>query len=410
MEIDGGGRGMKRKQMIGFLITAILITLVGAGCGKNAPQQEETQSTIPVMVQKVERKSLQQGERYVGKTKAEQDVMILPKIQGASKVEAIYVQEGASVKAGQMLVKLDDTDMVDSVRRAEASYQQALQGLQQAKEGRETQLITAKRSYEDAKIALERSKALYEAQAISKSELEQAEAGFTRAEVGLQQAESNTSIASAEAGVQQAKVAVEQAQHAVSETKVTAPFAGQVADIMIEQGDMVSAQTPVAQVVNLDKVVVQLNISESSLKDFKKGNKTEVTIPSIEKTVQGTVSFVAPAANAQTMTFPVEIEVANKEQLIKPGMLAELVITKGTTEEQIVVPTQAVLGIGDDTYVFVMKDGKAVKTPIKVKEMTTNETTISSGLTEQEQVIVKGQHGLVDGDTVEVIAGEGTSS
>lgn len=178
----------------------------------------------------------------------------------------------------------------------------------------------------------------------------------------------------------------------------------------MEQGETASPQSAVVQIVNLNRVIVQLNISESSLKSFETGKEVKVNIPSLDETFNGEVTFIAPAANVQTLTFPVEIVITNTEQLIKSGMLAEVFIDYKEGEEQIVIPTQGVIGTGDETYVFVVKDGKAVKQQVTVKAMTTNDTYIASGLSEGDQIVIKGQYGLKNGAHVEIIQEEGKSS
>ncbi|KXG44632.1 hypothetical protein U473_11830 [Tepidibacillus decaturensis] len=229
------------------------------------------------------------------------------------------------------------------------------------------------------------------------------------AQDAAEKANSNVGIASSESAVQQAKVGVEQAQHAIADSKITAPIAGQVVAINTEKGEMAGPQSPVAQIVNANQVTVQLNVSETSLQSFKLGQQVKVNVSSLNQTFPGEVTFIAPSANAQTLTFAIEVVIKNEQQQIKPGMLAEVTLIKDA-KQQIVVPTQAILGNGGQTYVYIIQNGKAVKRPVKVSEMATEETTIAEGLSEKDTVIIKGQYALTEGTPIEIVKEEGKSS
>ncbi|OEF99811.1 hypothetical protein BHF71_01145 [Vulcanibacillus modesticaldus] len=414
---------MGKTKIILLIILSTLMIVSLSGCSINK-EEEQTQSDepTPVVIKQVEEKSVQQTKRYIGKVKAVQDIMVLSKIAGT--VKEIYVNQGDMVKEGQLLIKLDDKDVTDALHQAEAAYQSALANLVQAKEGRssrilqaETQLKQAEDAYMQAKKNLERIKELYEAEAIPKTQLEQAQTAYLQAENGLkiaqdtlEKANSDANIDTLESAVEQAKVGVEQARRAVSNTKIVAPITGQIAVLNIEKGEIASPQLPLLQIVNQDQILVGLNVTESSLKNFELGKKLAIYVPAIDEKIEGEVTFIAPAANSQTLTFPIEIKVENLDQRIRSGMFVEVQVTDSEDEKYVVVPTQAVLGTGADTYVFVYLNGKAVKQNVKVKDMTSEETIISEGLNRQDKIIIKGQYGLEDGIIVEVIMEEGKSS
>ncbi|MFT9486061.1 efflux RND transporter periplasmic adaptor subunit [Tepidibacillus infernus] len=412
---------MRQRRRIGVWFVILAIMLVSIGCSSQQEEQSKENQPVPVMVQQVERKTVEHTERYVGTIKANQDVLVLPKVSG--KVQEVYVKQGDTVKEGQVLIKLDDRDLQDRLHQAEAAYQQALNGLTQAKEGKgsnlvqaESRLKQAEDAFQQAKKNLERIKTLYETQAVSKSQLEQAEATYLQAETNLkvaqdaaEKANSNVGIASSESAVQQAKVGVEQAQHAIADSKITAPIAGQVVAINTEKGEMAGPQSPVAQIVNANQVTVQLNVSETSLQSFKLGQQVKVYVSALNQDFAGEVTFIAPSANAQTLTFAIEVVIKNEQQQIKPGMLAEVTLIKDT-KQQIIVPTQAILGNGNQTYVYIIQNGKAVKRPVKVIEMATEETTIAEGVSEKDTVVIKGQYALTEGTPIEIVKEEGKSS
>ncbi len=409
------------KKLFPWFILTLIITLIGAGCSLQDKEQEtETAKPVPVIVQKVEKKHFETTERYVGQTKASQDVYLISKMTG--KVEEVYVKQGDTVKEDQVIIKLDDQDAVNSLRQAQAGYESALNNLLQAKERQGSGVIQAQSQFNQAKLALEqaktnleRTKQLYESEAVTKSQLEQAEAAYNQAQNSfnvaqdaLDKADSTANIGALESAVEQAKIGVEQAQRAVTETKIKAPIAGKIASINVGVGDIASPQSPIGQMVSTENMIVQLNITETSLKLFTEGKELEVNVPSISKSFKGKITFVAPAAN-QTMSFPVEISVENPEHQIKPGMLVEVKIITAVQDE-IVIPTKAIIGSGQDAIVYIVKDGKAEKRSIKIKEMSTDETMLEAGVKEGESLIIKGQYYVEDGSAIETVTEEGNAS
>ena len=411
---------MKKYSQWLFILT-LIIMIVGTGCSPQNAEQTEEVKPVPVVVQKVERKHFETTERYVGQAKADQDVYIISKMSG--KVEEVYVKQGDTVKEDQVIIKLDDRDAASSLRQAQAGYESALNNLLQAKERQgsgviqaESQFNQAKLAFEQAKTNLERTRELYESEAVTKSQLEQAEAAYTQAENSLRVAQdaldkagSTANVGALESAVEQAKVGVEQAQRAVAETKIKAPIAGKVAAINVAKGDMATPQSPVGQMVSTEGMIIQLNITETSLKLFSEGKELEVTVPSINQTYKGKVTFVAPAANPQTLSFPVEISVENPKEQMKSGMLVEVKIIT-SEQDEIVIPTRAIIGSGEEAHVYVVKDGKAEKRSITIKELQTEETLIQSGLKEGESLIIKGQYYVEDGAAIVSVTEEGNAS
>lgn len=408
------------KGRIGIFLIIVLILLFGSGCsiGQNKDTVEEIQP-VPVNVDDVKMKNISKTERFVGTLSASEDSYLISKSTG--KVKEVYVSVGDNVKTGQPLLKIDDTDLQYSLKQAEAAYQSALYNLNQAQESKdsailraEIQLEQAKEAFNTAKENLDKSIQLYNDDKMTREQIQQVEAAYMQAEDNLKlsqdaldKARSDSSIKALEAQVEQAKIRMEQTRTAVEETTITAPRAGQVAAINVKKGDIASPQSPVIQLVNQNAFVIKLAVNQLSLNLFSEGKEVKVTVPAVNETVSGRIGSIATAANKQTLTFPIEVEIENQNNDLKAGMIAEVFLSITDTKKYMTIPTQAVLGTGDSTYVFIVKDNKAVKKPIKVKDMTTEYTAIQSGLSQNDLVITKGQHALIDGELVEVIKEEG---
>ncbi len=412
---------MNRTKYSIILVLILVVFLSGCTLGNETEEAVELRP-IPVVIEKVELKSIDQGERFIGKIKANQNIFVSPKI--TAKIEEIYVEQGDTVIKQQILMKLDDTYVKDSLRQAEAVYQSSLSNLNQAKERQsssiiqtEAQLEIAEDSYEQAKKNLDDVTELHDEGRANDNQLDQAESAYLQAENNLkiardsyEKAQSSTNIDAIKASLDQAEIGLEQAQRAVEDTKVYASISGQVASVRVEEGDMASPQIPAVQIVNQDIVYVNLNVTENSLNNFEEGEIIDIYIPSLDKNVEGKVTFISPVASEQTLTFLIEIKINNEDNQLKSGMLVETILTFSDDEEYIVIPTQAVLGTGKDTYVYVVNDGKAYKKSIEVKDMTTEETIIIYGLSVDDEVVIKGQYNLDNGSDVEIIQEEGEAS
>ncbi|WP_339060894.1 efflux RND transporter periplasmic adaptor subunit [Tepidibacillus marianensis] len=370
---------MHRSSLPRGIAIILIFILFIAGCSTKNVQEDKNQP-IPVQVTKVERKTIENQDRYIGTIKAKQDIMVYSKITG--KIQQVNVKVGDQVKAGQALLKVDATDVSYSLRQANTQYQAALDNLNRAKDAKnqaEAQLQQAEKAANP--LNPETAKAVE----VAKSTVQQTEAN----------------VAAAQAQVNQAKVAVDQASNTVSEANVKAPIAGTVSSVMTEKGEMAAPQSPVIQIINSDTLIVQLNsVTESSIQKFAIGQKVQVSLPNAKSTVEGTVTSVSLAANSQTLTYPVEIQIVNKDKTIRPGMLAEILTTQ-STENQLVIPTKAIIGTGEEAHVFVIANNKAVKKPIKMRDMSTGNTVIE-GLSEKDQIVIKGQYMLTNGSPVKI--------
>lgn len=403
-----------------FAILALLTLLIGAGCSNNESSLDESQ-TITVNVVEVENKALEQYEKFFGKVEASQEGQVASRTGGI--VKKSYVALGDYVTEDQLLIELDDEDARYSFKQAEQGYQSALYNLEQAKEGRGTAILKAENNLEladdtyiNSKESYENSQKLYEDEIITEAQLKQAKSAYLQAKNNLEMANdavnnaySEANINALEAQVEQAKIRMDQARSALDNTKIYSPIAGYIVSINAKEGEMIPPQSPFIGLIDYGKVTVELSVNQSSTSIFQTGNDVNIYIPALEKPYTGKVQYVSPAANKQTLTFPVKIEISNSDMDIKPGMFAEVQIDTSDNKNYIRVPSEAVLGTDQDNYVFVYKDGVAEKRDVSVKEMTTEYTYIEKGLSSGELVITKGQHTLTDGTIVELVEEEGNS-
>lgn len=368
-----------------YILVAILLVLVTGitGCGQQEAVRDKP--LVPVETVQAKKADLAHNLNTSGEIAADVEVTVAPKASG--RVATVLVRVGDRVRQGQTLIQLDAADAQNGVAQADAGLGIAGVNVEMAKQG-----------LADAQLNYDRNKALFEAEAIAQSQMEQADSGLKKAQSGLKLAEEQ---------LKQAQAALNNARQSLNNFTVTSPMAGLVAAVNVEPGEMTNPQAPVVTVVQLDTVRVKVNLSENFIGYVKPGLEVPVTINSLGKQYTGTVTSVGPKADPVTRAFPVEINLDNKEGAIKPGMVADLLLSTGTSKGAVAVPVEAVMEREGQFTVFVVEDGQAKEVSVKVGVSAGQLTEIKEGIKEGQPVIVKGNRLVVDGQSVRVVEGPG---
>ncbi|MBO8173121.1 MAG: efflux RND transporter periplasmic adaptor subunit [Bacillaceae bacterium] len=434
-------RNIKSLSLIG-IISILLFTACSQSQETGATPEEE--KYVPVTTAEVQKGSIVETTRLSAKLEPVEQASLAPMVSG--KVEDIFVEIGDKVEKGQKLVALDKDNIQNQVNNARASLQVAQAGYQQSLESAKQRVIqaqtnyaTAKQAYEDAKRNAERMQQLYEAEAISRQQWEQAQTQLTQAESRYLQAKQeyehvfgtqptpdtgNSNINPAElaptlesvrmsaAQVEQARAQLQSAMNQLEQTVLTSPITGEVANVDVHAGEIASPQMPIMYVVNLDQMIIRLNVPESLIGNIRQGQEIDVDIPTLNQTVKGKVTAVSAAADPNTLTFPVKIQIDNPDHTLKGGMIARVSLKQKSSENTLTIPTSALLENNGLYRVFVVtdKDGKKVAEERIVQRgiLTSDKVEITDGLEEGEQVVVKGKNLLSDGATVKIVTDQPT--
>ncbi|MGI6031308.1 MAG: efflux RND transporter periplasmic adaptor subunit [Eubacteriales bacterium] len=424
----------KATRWTAAVMAGMLCILPLTACGGEV--QEETQEIgIAVSLQQLQRGEMEDYIQVSSKVSAQNEVMVLPKVAG--QVEKVQVQPGDAVREGQVLFVIDDTDYALALQQAQAGVGTAQAGLSSAQAQYEStvggtlqsqllQLESAMEStqlqYDELMRNLERTRQLYEVGGASKTDVEALE---TQAQQLQQQLESSrqtyeltrdkiaaesakaaaAGVGSAQAGVNQAQAAYESAANQVSNTQVKAPISGVVGSCTVTEGSMASQSSVAMTIVDMDRVKLTINVADSVINKIQVGSQVYITIDALDgQQFEGTVSTVAPAADSQTMLYPVEIYIDNAQHLIKPGMFATVRLVLETKTDVISLPLDAVIEKNGETYVYVAgEDGRAKKVIVTTGMENSESVEILSGLEENDRVVVSGQDYLADGTLLEII-------
>ncbi len=412
---------MKKRFISITIILSLLMTLsIGCTSGDSedniAEEQKKEESYIPVEVSEVKYKTLANITTMSGKISADKYVVIVPTIPG--KVQTINVKDEDKVNKGDVLFTLDKNDIQRQVDQAKAGYDMAkinyditLNQANIAKDSLERTRTLTESVLNNARENLENTKRLYEAGAVSKSQLEQVEIALEQQETQMQaqldQAEMSASSKItdlANSQLEQAKLAYTQAKDALDNTIITSPLSGVVTSINIEIGSMASNAQASMNVVDMDRVYVGMEVVEGLINKLTPGQKVDLTIPAISsEPISAVLDNINPIPDTRTQLYGIKIYIENKDNIIKPGMFANVEIPLEVKDNVLSIPSQAVIVKGEKNIVYIVEDDKAIEKEIKVGLDTGSEVEIIEGLEDKDMVITKGFDYVENGKTIKVL-------
>jgi RND family efflux transporter MFP subunit len=344
---------------------------------------------MTVEIATVKRSTLAQQLTGVGNLIGDASVSVVPRAAG--RLQEISVRLGDSVRRGQRIAKIEDNEIREQVRQAEAAQ--------------EVSQATIRQREADLKLAetnLERSRSLYAKQLLPKQTLDDTEARHQAAVAQLDLARAQNT---------QSNARLDELRINLENTNIVSPVNGFVARRAVDPGAFVGQNAPVVDVVDIGRVRLVVNVIEKDLKQLQSGGETRVEVDAYPgETFVGRVARVAPVLDPSTRTAPIEIEIPNPGFRLKPGMYARISITTDERKEALVVPSNAVVDSGGRRGVFVPNEDSTVTfRPVRVGIEEQTQIEILEGVQEGDRVVTTGAGALQDGARI-IIAGEGATS
>jgi membrane fusion protein, multidrug efflux system len=199
----------------------------------------------------------------------------------------------------------------------------------------------------------------------------------------------------------------ERLEYELKKANVYAPASGIVEKVALNVGEICGPGTPIVQIVNSTNLKVIANTSENYLAAIKKGDNIRITFPALGTEQNAKVSNIGRIINPANRTFEVEALISNAGGLVKPNLLATIFIKDYSREKIPVVSSELIMqDVNNNNYLMLNQDGKATKRIITLGRSYMNETEVLDGLTGTEQILVKGARQVIEGDLLEVIAGD----
>lgn len=353
-------------RMRSYTVAAALLAslLLSGGCKKpdNTGQEVKRPGITGVTVLKVEPSQTEIFYETTGTVKAQNSSVIASRVIGT--VVSMNVREGDSVRAGQVLLTVDDSDVSQRVKAAD-------KGLESAKQSRNL-----------AETTFNRYKKLYDEKAISQQEIDQIEMRKKVADIEFERA----------------KAVLAEAQAHQDFTKITAPVSGVVVEKKIDRGSTAVPGAPIITIEDSSGYRFEAAVDERLAGSVKRGMQADVVIDSIRQTVKGVINEVVPVVDPASRSFLVKVGL--KGAGLRSGLYGRLLISEGR-RDALLVPQKAVVEKGQLTGVYAV-DEKGVVTYrlIKAGKVNNGMTEIFSGLNAGEKIITDGVEKAVDGGMV----------
>jgi len=205
--------------------------------------------------------------------------------------------------------------------------------------------------------------------------------------------------------VEQLQKTKERMEHELGKANVYAPVSGHIEQVMSKEGEMCGPGTPIVQIVNTNTLKIVAQVPETFLGKVKVGDAVEIDFPAIETKQSGRIIKIGRMINPNNRTFEVEASVDSKGGLVKPNLLATMLIQDYSKPKAISLPDDLIMqDVDGNSYVMLVVDNKATKKTVTLGKSYKNETVIESGLEGNETLIIKGARQVVEGDEVKIIS------
>lgn len=321
------------------------------------PGEEATVYLVPVTIKAMDPQPFEHFIEITGKLEAEEDAFISPEMNG--QIDKIYIREGQYANKGQLLLSLN-TSITES-------------------------------SIQEVKTGLELADKLYEKQKDLWEQKIGSEMQYLEAKNVKEQAE--------------ARLATLEAQ--LDMARVKAPFSGIVETIMLKEGELAAPGMQVIQMVSLNNLKLYGNISERYMTSINKGDMVIVTFPDVEGlNVKVPIHRVGNVIDNASRTFRIEMKINNRQKTLKPNMYSTIQVNDFMTASAFVVPSVAIKQDIKGSYLYVAskEEGvlKASKRYVETGLSYKDQTMIKEGVSQGEEVIVKGFAQVSDGVTIAV--------
>jgi membrane fusion protein (multidrug efflux system) len=353
------------------LVAIALFAALAAGCGsksdsgapgaagkpgdvKSAAAGGDKPKGLPVKAVQVTMGEMLQEVTAVGSLIADESIMIRPEIDG--RLVGIHFEEGQTVAKGSRLVTLDPAELQAQLAQAQAQARTELQRYERAKELMAQEFVSR------------------EAVDLARNNLDRAEAQRREAEARL------------------------------SKTDIRAPFAGTVGLRSVSPGAYVKKGDDIARLENIGAIKVDFRVPEGYASKLRPGQEIAVRLDAFPgESFTGRIFAVEPVVDERTRTIVLRGRIRNDGLKLKPGMFVRVVLVTEKRQNAITVPEQAIWPIGQDNFVYVVQDGKAVQTKIAITSRRPGNVEIGSGLSAGDIVITEGQMKIRDGAPVMVL-------
>lgn len=331
-------------------VTAILCGLLLTSCGTK--EQKEENNPIRVYTSVISSTSLNRSMIYSGVIEESSGTVLSFKVPGT--ITTLNVSEGQRVTKGQLIATLDASSLQNNYDIAKSA------------------LATAQDTYD-------RMKQLHDANSIPE----------------MKWVEVQNALASA-------KSACAIAKNTLEDSKLYAPFSGIISMKYADAGSTAAPAVPIVKLVEISPIKASISVSENQIGDFEKGCIANISVSIAENfSTEGTLTEKGVSADPLSRTYTVKFTAQNPDGKLLPGMLCDVSIKNSDNPDVLVIPTETILlDHNNQSFVWIVKDGKAEKRNVMLGDYTTGGIIIESGLVAGDEIITSGQQKISNGMSV----------
>ncbi|MEW5978904.1 MAG: efflux RND transporter periplasmic adaptor subunit [Acidobacteriota bacterium] len=401
-----------RKKAYGFLLVVVLLAGGGylvkhylaaqaaaraAGNG-NENKKPDGKESSPVELAQATRDRISAYLTSTANLRALREVDIASQTEGV--VEAVLAEEGDFVKEGQVLCRLDDTQLQIRLELARERLAQAKFQQEKARKRQEKAIS----QIENTRKEVARLQRAFDEQLISERELAQAQ-------YRLDELEHDERVSSSETRefnhrVDELEAEIKQAELEISRTQVRAPFAGMVTQRTVELGRTIRNLDALFKLGTFSPLLADVHLSEREAHQVKP-EQTAIVKLGVDESVQcrAKVARISPVVDQASGTVKVTLELNPTQAALKPGAFVRVDIQTDTRPDAVLIPKRAVLEEDGEHFVFIISGDTAHRTKVTLGYEWAGQVEVRNGVAAGQQVVVAGQGALKDGGKIRIVQG-----
>ncbi|QZY54265.1 efflux RND transporter periplasmic adaptor subunit [Crassaminicella profunda] len=404
-------KGKKKKLLI--IVTAIVV-IAFIGFGTVKASKKEKNPGMSVQTVEINKQDIESHIQATGQILSMDKREIVSDVE--EKIEKMLVEKGQKVEKGQVLMELEKTNIDYKIKEAKGRLEIEENTLAQLKTDLEIDLSNAEIKYKDALDTYERNKKLYEANALSKSELDDSKNTldemhnqYVSAEKKLGDGENTGEIAKQKKQIKLTQLQLEKAKDDLEKYSIKSPITGTIVDMKISESGIIENHVVLMYIQDVDHLEIVTEINEYDASKMKLGDCVKISGDAFEgKEYKGKVKYVGPFAKTvetgrgKENVVEIKVAIEDIDEYLKPGFSAKMDILTESKKDVYVLPYETIFTKKNgDQVIFVVKNGKVKEQKIEMGiESDLEVEVIGKGLKEKDKVIMNPTENIKDGDSV----------
>ncbi|TDG00305.1 efflux RND transporter periplasmic adaptor subunit [Paenibacillus piri] len=433
---------MRKARLRQHSLTRTMVSATGiltlsaaliAGCSQmnvllqNPVESSQEQQAKAIKTEKISKQKI--GDPLEQAAEVMSSVQINVNAKAGGDIEQIVKKRGDVVQEGEVIVKLNSSELKVQREKALLNLKSAQEALDRGKREQErarkdydkqvgdmrNSITKLEQTVADLQKAHNKVRNDYDHGLATKLQVYQSQTQLKNAELDLQllkqqqktMGPANTSPVS-DNELNNAQISLQQADEALASLEVKAPVSGMLTELPIQMGMTLAAGAPVGLIEKLNPVKIKGFLPVEAAKFVRGKSELAFFLPESSQKSKGKISYLASVIDPQAKAYEINLEAPNPDMALKPGMKVRMQLTDEQEQIVVAIPTQSIIKEGDVFYVFVLNGDIAEKRRVELGRLNEPIQEVLSGVKEGEQLVVSGQNQLKPNEKVTPPAGGGS--